>query len=114
MQEERFVVIKIIDMESSIIINIYEIVFSEAKVIDLSIITINHINTGAMTAAGTRSLLWRTRLLDAGMYNFLSHTLVRYPGFSGHGVQCSIFVMFGARVATGTIMTSQVNVVASP
>ena len=25
-----------------------------------------------------------------------------------------IFVMFGARVATGTIMTSQLNIVASP
>ena len=32
----------------------------------LSIITMNHIDTGAKTAAGTRSPLWRTRLLDAG------------------------------------------------
>ena len=28
--------------------------------------------------------------------------------------QHEIFIMFGARVATGTIMTSQENVVASP
>ena len=37
-----------------------------------------------------------------------------YTNGLGAIFQQEIFVMFGARVTTGTIMTSQVNVVASP
>ena len=41
--------------------------FLEVYVAGLSINTINHIDTGAKTATGKRSPLWRTRLLDAGV-----------------------------------------------
>ena len=37
-----------------------------------------------------------------------------YTSGLGAILQNEIFVMFGARVTTDTIMTSQVNVVASP
>ena len=47
----------------------------------LSIITMNHIDTGTKTAAGTRSPLWRTRLLDAGSCSF-THPAVRDNHYS--------------------------------
>ena len=72
MQVEWFVAIKIIYVESSITINISESVFVMYKSqVFKSIITMNHIDTGTKTAAGTRSPLRRTRLLDAGSYSFL-------------------------------------------
>ena len=50
--------------------------FLEVEVAGLSVITINQIGTGAKTAAGTRSPLWRTRLLDGGSCSF-THSVVR-------------------------------------
>ena len=55
--------------------------FLEVWVAGLSIIAINHIGTGAKTAAGTRSPLWRTRLLDSESCSF-THPAVR-------GIKCS-------------------------
>ena len=51
-------------------------VFGEEWVTDLSMITMNHIDPGAKMAAGTRSPLWCTRLLDTRSCNF-THPAVR-------------------------------------
>ena len=48
----------------------------EVEVAGLSIITMKHSDTGTKTAAGTRSPLWRTRLLDVGSCSF-THPAVR-------------------------------------
>ena len=55
--------------------------FCDVYVAVLSIITMNHIDTGTNTAAGTRSPLWRTRLLDAGSCSF-THPAVRDNHYS--------------------------------
>ena len=47
----------------------------------LSIITINHIDTGAKTVVGRRSRLWRTRLLAAGRCSF-THPAVKGNHYS--------------------------------
>ena len=44
--------------------------FLDVQVAGLSIITMNHIDTGAKTAAGTGSPLWHRRLLHAGSCSF--------------------------------------------
>ena len=55
--------------------------FCNVSVAGLSIITMNHIDTGTKTAAGTRSPLWRTQLLDAGSCSF-THPAVRDNHYS--------------------------------
>ena len=44
-------------------------------------ITINYVDTGAKTAVGTRSPLWRTRLLDAGGCSF-THPAIKGNHYS--------------------------------
>ena len=58
MQEEWFAAFESICVELQPMINIYKL--------GLSIIILNYIDTGVKVAAGTRSPLWRTRLLVAG------------------------------------------------
>ena len=55
--------------------------FCDVLFAGLSIITMNHIDTGTKTAAGTRSPLWRRRLLDAGSCSF-THPAVRDNHYS--------------------------------
>ena len=55
--------------------------FLDVKVAGLSIITINHIDTGAKTAGGTRCPLWRTRLLDTGSCRF-THPAIKGNHYS--------------------------------
>ena len=55
--------------------------FLDVEVAALSIITTNHISTGAKTAAGTHSPLWCTRLLDGGSCSF-THPAVRGNHYS--------------------------------
>ena len=72
MQEAWSVAIKITN-----IINHHKHIWDcllEIQVVGWSRLTMNHINTGAKTEAGTWSSLWRTRLLDSWA-RFLSHIL---------------------------------------
>ena len=62
-----------------ITINIKEVAFLIVYAASLSIITMNHIDTGA--AAAMRSVLWRTWLLGAGSCNF-THSAVRGNKYS--------------------------------
>ena len=55
--------------------------FLEVYVAGLSIVTMNHVGTGAKTAIGTRCPLWRMRLLDAGSCT-LTHPAVRGNHYS--------------------------------
>ena len=45
------------------------VLFGEVETAGLRIIAMNHINISIQTAAGTRSPLWRMRLLDTGCCN---------------------------------------------
>ena len=80
MQERWFVALKIICTESLITINIHGIVFFRS--INRSIIKRNHIDIGTKAAVGMRSLLWRTRLLDAGSCSFTHSTVKDIPYIS--------------------------------